>query len=345
MVQGNSRLSRSNSDPTLGRQVGMPVAFSAAAPACKKVEDDCGFFDDPITMEPMDDPVVCSNGHTYDRSTIKKMAESSSTGKAMCPYDRNKELTILIDNVALRGRLFEAYPKKARAYREKAARQAAGEGRGQHPVLNAPVSRAGVVSPPAVASLQASAPSVVALSESYARFEAGIYTLGSPPELVQSWDDQPRHQVQITQAFELQLVPVTQGQWLEVMGNNPSYFRTDSHGERALDRPVENVSYNDAAAFCAAKAVGESRTPFYDVRAMRGTPGMGNYECPQGEIPINLHSDGPRLPWESEWEIGARAGSLGATYAEDMNLRLDDIAWYSVNAAGVRILWDKTAKC
>jgi len=39
---------------------------------------------------------------------------------------------------------------------------------------------------------------------------------------------------------------VTQGEYLEVMGNNQSAFTEDT------SRPVEPVSWNDAVAYCAA---------------------------------------------------------------------------------------------
>ena len=46
--------------------------------------------------------------------------------------------------------------------------------------------------------------------------------------------------------------PVTQGQWLAVMGGeNPSHFKNDfDKSGDALQRPVEQVSWNDAQEFC-----------------------------------------------------------------------------------------------
>jgi formylglycine-generating enzyme required for sulfatase activity len=73
------------------------------------------------------------------------------------------------------------------------------------------------------------------------------------------WDSDKKQsrQVEIKQDFELAAYTVTQGQWQELMGNNPSEF--SRHGrnrgmvpydEADLRRfPVENVSWNDVQTF------------------------------------------------------------------------------------------------
>ncbi len=82
--------------------------------------------------------------------------------------------------------------------------------------------------------------------------------------------------VRLTNSFFVGATQVTQQQWEAVMGDNPSHFE----GE---DRPVENVSWEDAKEFC--KKLSELE------------PGL-EY----------------RLPTEAEWEYAARAGSANAFY-------------------------------
>jgi hypothetical protein len=82
----------------------MPMSI-AAQPADQQPP----FFLDPVTYEVMQDPVVCNDGRTYDRSTAAKLETS--------PYTR-KPLHILVDNVDVRGAIFEAYPDRAAAYRK-----------------------------------------------------------------------------------------------------------------------------------------------------------------------------------------------------------------------------------
>lgn len=75
-------------------------------------------FIDPITWDVMLDPVVGSDGHTYDRTTARKLDIS--------PFTR-EPLAILVDNVDLRCSIFEARPDLARRYAEEIRPKAARE--------------------------------------------------------------------------------------------------------------------------------------------------------------------------------------------------------------------------
>ena len=87
-------------------------------------------------------------------------------------------------------------------------------------------------------------------------------------------DERPGFKVRIRQTFYLGKFEVTQSQWTRVMGNNPSAFKNPDSG----DRPVENISWNDALLFIDR------------LNAME----------PQRHY---------RLPTEFEWEYAARSGS------------------------------------
>jgi formylglycine-generating enzyme required for sulfatase activity len=108
--------------------------------------------------------------------------------------------------------------------------------------------------------------------------------------------EKPSHLVKIERPFYLQTTPVTQGQWRQVMGGNPSSFK--DCGE---DCPVEMVSWQDAHRFIAKLNEMESAA-------------------------------GYRLPTEAEWEYAGRAGSHTEFYFGDDPVRLDEYAWYSVNS-------------
>src|SRR5262249_10160172 len=56
-------------------------------------------------------------------------------------------------------------------------------------------------------------------------------------------DEKPVHNVVISKAFYLGKYEVTQAQWQEVMGTNPSHFKGDPN------RPVERVSWKMAQEF------------------------------------------------------------------------------------------------
>jgi len=68
-------------------------------------------------------------------------------------------------------------------------------------------------------------------------------------------DEKPIHEVSLS-SFMISQYEVTQKEWLEVMGSNPSSFK-GSH------RPVENVSWHDAIDYCNKRSVKEGLTPCY----------------------------------------------------------------------------------
>jgi len=100
----------------------------------------------------------------------------------------------------------------------------------------------------------------------------GKFVMGSPPgEEGRSGDELP-HRVTLTRGFFLGASPVTQGQWMAVMGHNPSRFRGEN-------RPVESVSWEDCEEFCKKLS--------------------------------RLDGKSYRLPTEAEWEYACRAGTTG----------------------------------
>jgi formylglycine-generating enzyme required for sulfatase activity len=79
----------------------------------------------------------------------------------------------------------------------------------------------------------------------FALIPPGKFLMGSPPgeEGRESWEG-PQHEVEVTRPFYLGVFPVTQAQYQKVMGTNPSRFAGNP------DHPVEQVSWEDAQAFC-----------------------------------------------------------------------------------------------
>ncbi|MDD2714499.1 MAG: formylglycine-generating enzyme family protein [Candidatus Wallbacteria bacterium] len=105
---------------------------------------------------------------------------------------------------------------------------------------------------------------------------AGEFTMGRVES--DSADACPAHLVRITRDFYLGRYEVTQRQWEEVTGFNPSCFS-------GPNRPVEQVSWNDCQDF-----VGR----------------------------LNLRGIGKfRLPSEAEWEYACRAGTITHFYWGD----------------------------
>lgn len=111
--------------------------------------------------------------------------------------------------------------------------------------------------------------------------------------------EQPARQVTLTKDFYIGVYEVTQEQYEQVMGTNPSRFK-------GAQNPVETVSWDDAVAYCGKLSA----------------------------LPAEKAADRVyRLPTETEWEYACRAGTTTAySFGGDAS-QLGDFAWYSQNAA------------
>ena len=136
---------------------------------------------------------------------------------------------------------------------------------------------------------------------------AGQFMMGSPPDEVDRFDyEGPQTQVALTRGFFLCRYLVTQGEYLSVIGSNPSSFTGDTN------RPVERVSWNDATNYCAQ---------------------LTAQQFAAGQLPSGWAY---RLPTEAESEYANRAGTTNRfSYGDDPGYtQLADYAWYSVNSGG-----------
>ncbi|MBF0627768.1 MAG: SUMF1/EgtB/PvdO family nonheme iron enzyme [Magnetococcales bacterium] len=138
------------------------------------------------------------------------------------------------------------------------------------------------------------------LGMTFKRIPSGTFTMGASSDDLNtdSWFShaRPQHQVTISRAFYMQTTEITQGQWREVMGSNPSYF--SSCGDTC---PVEQVSWNDLQDFISRL----------------NSRGEGTY----------------RLPTEAEWEYAARAGTTTAYSFGSSDSNINQYAWSYSNSS------------
>ena len=135
----------------------------------------------------------------------------------------------------------------------------------------------------------------------------------------------PQHQVILRQPIYLSVNEVTQAEYEKVMGTNPSFFSPVGRSKEAVagmetaNYPVDAVSWNDAAEFCAKLSQEEKFKPFY-LRA--------------GDTVTPLDGTGYRLPSEAEWEFACRAGTITKYWIGDSDEDLMRAGWFGTNSGG-----------
>lgn len=128
------------------------------------------------------------------------------------------------------------------------------------------------------------------------RVKGGTFQMGSPEtDKDATTDERPQHSVTLSD-FYISKYEVTQAQWREVIGDNPSSF------EGCDQCPVENVSWNDIQEF---------------LKILNAKTG-------------NKY----RLPTEAEWEYAATGGSQNKLrYRYAGSNTLEEVAWYANNSS------------
>ena len=120
--------------------------------------------------------------------------------------------------------------------------------------------------------------------------------------------EQPTHPVTISRPFWIWRTEVTQAQFSAVMGYNPSRY-VGASVPNADSRPVEEVTWSEAVAFCAR---------------------LTQIEGAAGRVPAGYEY---RLPTEAEWEYCCRAGST-TEFAFGSTLQCSQANFYNENANG-----------
>jgi len=151
------------------------------------------------------------------------------------------------------------------------------------------------------------------VSANMVRIKGGTFTMGSSPD--SGWgrlsDEGPQHKVTVS-SFYIGKYEVTQEEYQEIMGTNPSNSKGDN-------LPVEQVSWYDAIEYCNKRSQKEGLTPAYTRNG--------------DNVIWNRNANGYRLPTEAEWEYACRAGTT--TVFNRGNNKSDITGWYAeINFGG-----------
>lgn len=131
--------------------------------------------------------------------------------------------------------------------------------------------------------------------ENFVLIKGGSFQMGSPESEAWRSADETQHFVTVSD-FYMSKYELTQKEYEEITGNNPSNFKGDN-------LPVENISWLDAIAYCNAKSEQDGFTPVYTVDGQT--------------VSWDRSANGYRLPTEAEWEYACRAGTTTPFYIEN----------------------------
>lgn len=178
----------------------------------------------------------------------------------------------------------------------------------------------------------------------------------------QMGDKQNKKTVNLTHPIEVMSTQVTQKQWVEVMGENPSQFQEGEHtivvnlNGKAVkmqpDNPVEQVTWWSVVFFANKLSEKYGLKPAYDLSEIKWKAGTraedGTLDAASGEVKILANggthdpsvgdiyyqAEGFRLPTEAEQEYVLRAAGTanGKYHFGESESDLKDYAWFMENS-------------
>jgi formylglycine-generating enzyme required for sulfatase activity len=140
----------------------------------------------------------------------------------------------------------------------------------------------------------------------FVRIPGGCFMMGSPEDEPgrggRGEGEGPLHEVCVD-GFWMGKYEVTQAQWQQIMGENPSYHTEEKVGMDPANHPVDTISWDAVQEF---------------ILKLNEEAGANVF----------------RLPSEAEWEYACRAGAQTAYSFGDDVKKLGEYAWFGENSLG-----------
>lgn len=156
--------------------------------------------------------------------------------------------------------------------------------------------------------------------------EGGTFKMGNPSSTYS--DEYPQHLVTLTNSFWIGVYELTQKQYKEVMGVNPSTFKNDNN-------PVDSVTWWDGVKYCNKRSMLEGLPVCYSYNGDTLPDNWTDSPMDDSKIVCNWTVKGYRLLTEAEWEFAAKGGVKNKWYNDYKYLLYSgsdnplEVAWYN----------------
>lgn len=185
-------------------------------------------------------------------------------------------------------------------------------------------------------------------TDGFALIPPGKFQMGSQEDEEGRWDDEVPHTVILTHTIEAGKDKITQGEFLDVTGYNPSAFRNEKHSDgdyqeingegHNVNHPVEQVTWFQAVEYLNKRSERDGLEPAYIIdRDRKGRITGVRVNGPSIYETKGYAEDkaGYRLPTEAEQQYYRRAETeTPFWFGHYSKANLDANAWHEGNSGG-----------